>query len=312
MPASSAKQAYSREEVRRLLAVSERQLRTWERQKLIPSSDSFSFKDLLALRTLAGLRSNKVPATLIRSVLIALREKLGDVQDPLAELKIYARGKKIQVQIGGQKMEPISGQLLLDFDQAAISNLLSFRTKSSPAAQAAGKHKSRKEAERWFEKGLQLEHAGAPLGEIIDAYRKATEIDPASAGALVNLGTVFFNARNFQEAEDQYRKALEIDGNYALAHFNLGNLFDETGDRARALTHYLAALQIHPNYADAHYNIALLYQSTNQTMKAVHHWKMYLKLDSGSEWSEIARRELGRLKDSTIVRGSGSRKRDMD
>jgi tetratricopeptide (TPR) repeat protein len=296
----------------RLAAVSERQLRTWERQKLIPSSDSFSFKDLLALRTLAGLRSNKVPAALIRSVLIALRDKLGEVQDPLAELKIYSRGKKIQVQIGGNKMEPISGQLLLDFDEAAISKLLSFPPKSTSIAPAAGKQNSRKEAERWFEKGLELEHAGAPIEEIIAAYRKATEIDPASAGALVNLGTVYFNARKFAEAESQYRKALEIDGNYSLAHFNLGNLFDEMGDRARALTHYLAALQIHPNYADAHYNIALLYQSTNQTMKAVRHWRTYIKLDSNSEWAEIARRELNKLRDSTIVRGTGSRTRDAE
>jgi tetratricopeptide (TPR) repeat protein len=312
VPASSAKQAYSREEVLRLLAVSERQLRAWERQKLISSSESFSFKDLLALRTLAGLRSNHVPAALIRNVLAALREKLADVQDPLAELKIYAHGKKIQVQIGGNKMEPISGQLVLDFDQAAISNLLSFTPKPVAHSHAVGQQKSRKEAERWFEKGLELEHAHAPLEEIIAAYRQATEIDPASAGALVNLGTVYFNARNFAEAECQYRKALDIDGNYALAHFNLGNLFDEMGDRARALTHYLAALQIHSNYADAHYNIALLYQSTNQTMKAVRHWKTYLKLDSTSEWADIARRELSKLRESTIVRGTGSRPHDKD
>jgi tetratricopeptide (TPR) repeat protein len=209
-------------------------------------------------------------------------------------------------------MEPLSGQLLLDFDQAALTNLLSFPPKSTASANAAGKHKSRKEAERWFEKGLELEQTGAPFEAIVAAYRNATEIDPTSAGALVNLGTVYFNARDFAEAERQYKKALEIDGNYPLAHFNMGNLFDEMGDRPRALTHYLAALQIHPNYADAHYNIALLYQSTNQPMKAVRHWKLYLKQDSNSTWADIARRELEKLRDSTIVRGPGSRTREID
>lgn len=312
MPASSAKQAYSRQEVCRLLAVSERQLRAWERQNLIPCSDAFTFKDLLALRTLAGLRSNHVPAALIRTAMAALRDKLDDVQNPLAELKIYSRGKKIQVQMGANRMEPLSGQLLLDFDQATIRNLLSFPQKTTDSSSPAAKQRSRKEAERWFEKGLELEQTGAPLEQIIEAYRHATEIDPGSAGALVNLGTVYFNARDYAQAERHYRKALEIDADYPLAHFNLGNLFDEMGDRAIALTHYLAALRINPNYADAHYNIALLYQSTNQTMKAVRHWKTFLKLDSNSNWADIARGELEKLRDFTIVGGAGRPSRERD
>jgi tetratricopeptide (TPR) repeat protein len=138
--------------------------------------------------------------------------------------------------------------------------------------------------------------------EIIAAYRKASELDPGSAGALVNLGTVYFNLRHWRQAEEHYLKALEADPEYALAHFNLGNLYDEQGKRSTALDHYLAALRIHPNYADAHYNLALLYQSSNQPLKAVRHWK--LKLDPSSSWGAIARRELEKLKDSTIVPGS--------
>lgn len=302
MPASSAKQAYSREEVLRLLTVSERQLRSWERQRLVSFSESFSFTDLLALRALAELRASKIPPARIRKVLAALREKLKDVRNPLAEVKIYLRGRKIEVQLGTSRMEPISGQLLLDFDAEALNNLVSFPPPSSPS-----KHKSRKEAEQWFETGLELEQRGAPAEEVIHAYQQAATLDPASAGALVNLGTVYFNERNFPEAERQYRLALQVDPDYALAHFNLGNLFDEMGDRPEALAHYQAALKIHPNYADAHYNIALLCQSINQSMKAVQHWKAYLKLDPSSEWAGIARRELGKLRDSTVVQGSGLR-----
>jgi tetratricopeptide (TPR) repeat protein len=95
-----------------------------------------------------------------------------------------------------------------------------------------------------------------------------------------------------------------VDPNYALAHFNLGNLFDEKGDRTKALGHYTKALQIHPTYADAHYNVALLYQSLGKTMEAVRHWKAYLKIDPNSSWAAIAKRELGKLRDSTIVRGN--------
>jgi len=305
VPASATKQAYSRAEVCRKFGVSTQQLRAWERQNLISSSGSFTFSDILVLRTLIGLRASKIPAAQIRQALHALRTKLKEIHNPLTEVKIYSQGRKIQVQFAGQKMEPISGQLLLDFDQAEINKLAAFPGRAEQSmAQAI---KSRREAEHWFERGLELEQTGAPAEEIIAAYSKASEIDPGSAGALVNLGTVFFNLHDWQQAEQHYRKALEVDPEYALAHFNLGNLYDERGDRPRALNHYLAAIKIHPNYADAHYNVALLYQATGQPLKAVQHWKLYLKLDPGSSWAAIARRELAKLKESTVLDGPKAR-----
>jgi len=296
----ASKQAYSRDEVRRLLGVSNRQLQSWEQQNFLSAGASFTFSDILALRTLVGLRKNKVPAAQIRKAVAAVRARLRDVENPLTELKIFAHGKKIQVQFAGQKMEPISGQLLLDFDEAEISKLLSFPGQAAEE-KTPKPHKARRDAEIWFEKGLELEQSGAPVEDVIAAYRKAAEIDPNSAGALVNLGTVYFNARDWREAERYYAKAVEVDPEYALAHFNLGNLYDERGNRQQALSHYLAALRIQPSYADAHYNVALLYQSAGQQLKAVHHWKLYLKLDPNSAWAAIARRELAKLKESTIV-----------
>jgi tetratricopeptide (TPR) repeat protein len=297
----AAKQNYTRAEVCRVLGVSTRLLRSWEQQKFIAPTESFGIGDMLALRTLLGLRENKIPSAQIRRALNALRARLRDVANPLTELKVYSQGKKIRVQFAGQKMESISGQLLLDFDSEEINKLMAFPGRA--AEKNAGQTmQARREAERWFEKGLELEQTGAPVEEIIAAYAKASEIDPSSAGSLVNLGTVYFNLRDWRRAEQHYRKALEVDPEYALAHFNLGNLYDERGDRSKAMTHYVAAIRIHPTYADAHYNLALLYQSVGQPLKAVHHWKLYLKLDPGSSWAIIARRELAKLKESTIVR----------
>jgi len=308
VPAIATEQAYSRAEVRRLLGVSEQQLRSWQKQDFVRASSSFSFSDLLAMRTLAALRKNRVPASQIRKAVNAVRSKLRDVVNPLTELRLYSQGRKVRVQFGNQTMEPVSGQLLLDFEEE-INKILAFPEKQPEAEKPAERNKKRLEAEHWFEQGLLLEQQGAQLEEIIFAYEKAAELDPTSAGALVNLGTVYFNGHAYRDAEKLYRKALEVDPNYALAHFNLGNLFDERNDRAKALFHYQAALRIHPNYADANYNIALLYQSTNQPMKAVRHWKLYLKLDPNSHWASIARRELEKLRDLTIVRND--RPRDL-
>jgi len=310
VPAQATQQAYSREEVRRRLGVSKRQLESWESQNLLSSGgssgDSFSFSDILALRTLVGLRKSKVSTAQIRKAILAMRKHVGEGQDPLTELRIYSHGKKIEVHFDGQKMEPISGQLLLDFDAAEIRKLLSFPGPAAGESDASRALKARREAEHWFEKGLDLEQNGAPIEEVIAAYLKASEIDPTSAGALVNLGTLYFNAKDWKEAERYYRKAVQVDPEYALAHFNLGNLYDERGDRSQALNHYIAAIRIHPRYADAHYNIALLYQAMGQPLRAVRHWKAYLTMDPASAWAAIARRELARIKETAILRGPSS------
>lgn len=299
MASAATKQAYSREETRRLLKLSEKQLASFEAQKLVPAREHYGFKELLALRTIIKLRQAHRPVPQIGRAVEALSAKLQDIDDPLTELKFFADGKRIRVEVDGKSMEAESGQLLLNFDQAELTKLLTFRT----PAPAAAERDQRDTADRWFQKGLELEQSGAPHGEVIEAYEKAISLDPRAAGAMVNLGTLHFNARNWRDAERFYRMALEADPDYPLAHFDLANLYDERGDRAQAVHHYQAALAISPNYADAHYNLALLYQGSNQPMKAVRHWSTYLKLDPASTWANVARRELAKLKGQALVPG---------
>ncbi len=303
MAATATKQVYSRQDVRRWLSLTERQLASWERQGLVPARTEYSLADMAAIRTLAGLRKEKISPAALRGAMRAIRARLGADGNPLTEMKLYSDGRKVHVRFGGNKMEPVSGQLLFDFDSGELRKLLAFPD-AAPEPAHARKPEQRREAEVWFEKGLDLEKSGAAIEEVADAYLQAAKADPSSAGALVNLGTAYFNAKRWREAERYYQMALEVDTNYALAHFNLANLFDERGQREAALAHYTAALRIQPQYADAHYNIALLYQATGQTLRAVRHWRAYLKLDGASEWAGIARRELDKLRESTIVRGA--------
>ena len=300
MRAVAPKDYYTREEVRRLLGLSARQLKSWQEQRLVPASDTYSFHDLIALRTVSKLRRGKVPPARIRKAIAALKSKLGESSDPLTELKIYAEGRHIHVQVGEQRMEAISGQLLLDFDREELDKLLTFPGKKESSQTAETSRK--REAECWFQKGLEQEARGAPFEDVLGAYEKAIELDPTFSAAMVNLGTLYFHVRNLRVSADYYRKALEANPDYALAHFNLGNLCDERNDPVQAMFHYQAALRLDPGYADAHYNLALLYQSSGEVMKALQQWSAYLKLDSGSSWAGIARRELDKLRAATIVR----------
>jgi len=282
--------------------MAERQLRGWERQGLLKPAASYDFHDLIALRTLAKLRADRLSTTKIRRAVEALRAHLGENTDPLTEVKLFADGSRIHVQIGGQTMEPVSGQLLLDFDEEELRRLVAFPG-DSEAGQKVRARERQRQADRCFQRGVELEQSSAPVEEVIQAYSQATELDPQMAAAWVNLGTIWFSAKDWKEAERCYRKSLEASPSYALAHFNLGNLYDERGDRAKALFHYQAALRLEAHYADAHYNLALLYQGASQFMKALRHWKIYLKLDPASQWADIARREVQKIYEATVVQG---------
>jgi tetratricopeptide (TPR) repeat protein len=303
VPEAVGKQDYSRKEVLRVVGLTERQLRVWERRGLIRPAAIYRFQDLVALRTLARLRSSGISTPRVEKALNSLRMKMRESGDPLREFRIYAEGKKIRVQVGVQKMEPESGQLLLNFDSREMRRLV---TLSRPSAResAQSSRKRRSEAEYWFQLGVSLEQAGGQADKALEAYELAVALDPEMAAALLNMGTIHFTTRSYERAEKYYRKALEVKPDYPLAHFNMGNLCDEKGDKAAALLYYLNALRLQPDYADAHYNIALVYQGLGQVMKAVRHWKAYLKLDPNSQWAEIARRELRKLYASTVVQGT--------
>jgi tetratricopeptide (TPR) repeat protein len=304
VPALPARENYSRSDVRRMLEISERRLRSWERQGLAPRSETYTFADLIVLRALVRLQGDGASAAKILRAVTALRDRLGAIPDPFKDLKFFVDGGRIAVQIGESRMEAVSGQFLLNFDEAELPRMLVFPKQTADDAVRAVEAARRFESSLWFEKALEMEGAGEPLPEVIEVYERALELDPSSAGVLVNLGTIYFHLKDWEKAERSYRKALEADPQYALAHFNLGNLFDEKGDPDQALLHYTLALRLDPTYGDAHYNLALLYQSGGQVMRAVRHWKAYLKLDPSSTWAAIARQELDKLRRATVIEGT--------
>lgn len=285
---------FSRAAVRRKFGLSERQLKSWERQRLITAAETYSFSDLISIQTLLKLLENGIPPRQIGRAMASLRDKISDVKQPLAEMRVVSDGKRIAVYVGGQRMEALTGQILFDFDAASLGDVKTFPEPKRSVNRM-------KESENWFQRGLELEELGAPASQVIEAYLKVVELNPEAAGALVNLGTIYYRQRKFSEAEKYYRQAIEVDPGYPLAQFNLGNLYDEQGRVAEALQHYRRALHLNPQYADAHFNLALLCERTGETLKAVHHWKSYLKLDHSGQWADIARRQLQRLRQATVI-----------
>jgi len=298
---------FSRQDLCRILRVSDRQLATWQRKGLVPASEAYNFSDLLTLKTIRELRKNHVPIKRIQRSLEAMRTKLAETEHPLSELKISIDGRRILVDYSGTKLEPVSGQFRFDFETrragASVRVMKPGGAASSPGAPgavpqgpvgAARALSAKQEAEGWFAEGLRLEEKPDCLEQAIAAYRQAIALNPEAAGAYINLGTIYYNLHRLGDAEGCYRAAADIDPQYALAFFNLGNVFDERGNLEEARRNYEDALKINPQYADAHYNLALVLEKLNLRGKALPHWRRYLKLDPGSPWASYARQQLAR------------------
>ena len=279
-----------------MLDVSERQLKSWETKELIAGGAQFSFGDILALRTLLKLREQHFATKTISRVVLSLRHKLSHIKAPLSELTLHTEGGTISVQLSGSKMDALTGQLLLNFEPAGRGGPATLLAKPKPKRAVIDK-----EAEGWFQHGLTLEETGAPVDEVVNAYEKAVELNPNAAGALVNLGTIYYRMGKLERAENLYLRAVQSDPEYALAEFNLGNLYEERRDPKRARDHYLAAVKLNPQYADAYFNLALVSEQTGEQMRAVGYWNAYLKLDASSSWAQVARKQLERLKQATLV-----------
>jgi len=112
---------FSQENVQRILGLTAKQLDYWDRLRLVsPRKEEetryYDFRDLIGLRTVKQLVDEGVPANRLRRALAALREKLVQVQAPLTELRILSDGKDVLVERHGTRLEPLSGQFVLNFE----------------------------------------------------------------------------------------------------------------------------------------------------------------------------------------------------
>lgn len=279
---------FSPEDVQRIVGLTGKQLDYWDRLRLVsPRRESgnrfYDFRDLIGLRTVKQLVEEGVPAGRLRHALAALRERLSQVQAPLAELRVLSDGKDILVEHGGARLEPLSGQFALNFETSELRERVRVFTKPP---------KQEPDADEWLAAALEYDADDQTRAEAIDAYDRALCLDPQKLDALLNCGTLCYEEGNLKKAADYFGRALQVDPENALAHFNLGSVLEEVGRLEAARLHLRHAVRLEPNYPDAHYNLAFVCEKLGARNEARRHWEAYIKLDPASPWCGYARQRL--------------------
>lgn len=279
---------YSRQDVLRILQVSARQLQGWERAGLVDSLESYTFQQLSQLRKLRLLSSQRIRSSRI-SASVAAMQRVSGMANPLLEAGVVYAGSRVIFRHQGAIVDPLSRQLVFDFDAPNASDLCTV------VGAAASQRYRESQASELFYEAVRMEDEQGAVRQVAELYSRAIELNPAHAAALINLGTIHYNQRQYQQAEQVYRRATEADPSYALAFFDLGNSLDELQRLPEAIEAYKTAIRLAPKYADAHYNLALAYERTGEHRKALPHWMTYARLDPLGPWSNHARGQAKRL-----------------
>src|SRR5882724_4410764 len=270
-------------DVQRILSVSAKQLNQWNRLHLVsPQQEQgnsyYDFRDLIGLRTVKQLIDRGVPAKRLGRAVAALRDGLSHTEMPLNELRVVSDGKDVIIERGGARLDPLSGQFVLNFDTRELDESVQVITQRS--------------ADDWFAVALECEVLRKPRAEAIDAYERALRMDASRVDALLNCGALYYEESDLDKAADYFRRAIAAHPENALAHFNLGSVLEEMGQLEEARRYLQKSVGFDPSYSDAHYNLAFVCEKLGALAEARKHWQGYLDRDPTGPWADYARQRL--------------------
>lgn len=274
---------FSPDDVQRIIGLTRKQLDQWNKLRLVSPRESdgthyYDFCDLIGLRTVKQLLEKGVSPNRLKLALAALNEKISQVKSPLSQLRILSNGKDVLVEQGSTRLEPLSGQFVLNFETRELEESIRFV--------------SRRSASDWLAKAISYEGDEKTRQQAVEAYEQCLNADSQNIDALQNCGTLYFENGNFEKAVSCFQRAVSLQPQNQLAHYNLGSVLDEMGHLEKSREHLRKAVLLDSSYGDAHYNLAFVCEKLRAFAEAREHWQAYINLDPIGPWSAYARRRL--------------------
>lgn len=279
-------------EVAKLLGISRGRLRSLDRTRIVSPTGrrrghrAYTFPDIIALRAARDLLAKKVRLRDVSRAVENIRAALPKVTRPLAELRIVSDGKSVIVKNSSYSFEPLTGQMVLDFDVKALHDDV-VRVLRPPV----GRERARSAYELYV-RASQLDEDPATLDDAEALYLRAVELDPWLAIAYTNLGNIRFRRGDEAEAERLYKKALSLESAQPEAQYNLGYVMLDRGQPVEAVNFFKGAIASDPQFADAYFNLAMAFEQGGQPDKARPCWRKYLEIEPTGTWADIARKHL--------------------
>ncbi|KAJ7401360.1 UDP-N-acetylglucosamine--peptide N-acetylglucosaminyltransferase 110 kDa subunit isoform X1 [Pitangus sulphuratus] len=117
------------------------------------------------------------------------------------------------------------------------------------------------------------------LQEAIEHYRHALRLKPDFIDGYINLAAALVAAGDMEGAVQAYVSALQYNPDLYCVRSDLGNLLKALGRLEEAKACYLKAIETQPNFAVAWSNLGCVFNAQGEIWLAIHHFEKAVTLD---------------------------------
>ncbi|XP_032570675.1 LOW QUALITY PROTEIN: UDP-N-acetylglucosamine--peptide N-acetylglucosaminyltransferase 110 kDa subunit [Drosophila sechellia] len=117
------------------------------------------------------------------------------------------------------------------------------------------------------------------LQEALDNYRRAVRLKPDFIDGYINLAAALVAARDMESAVQAYITALQYNPDLYCVRSDLGNLLKALGRLEEAKACYLKAIETCPGFAVAWSNLGCVFNAQGEIWLAIHHFEKAVTLD---------------------------------
>lgn len=117
------------------------------------------------------------------------------------------------------------------------------------------------------------------LGPTLEEQRRLIVANPGDAELWNDLGNLLLLDRHEQDALEAYRKATSLDPQNTSALYNFALLLRNHGDLVPAEAHLSSLLALDPDHARARYQMGAIHEAQGNTKAAIHEYAKAFELD---------------------------------
>ena len=131
----------------------------------------------------------------------------------------------------------------------------------------------------------------------IRTYQDVLKNDPGNLQALIGIGNIYMDSKQYPQAISHYEKALKIQPENVDVRVDMGTCYRNIDLPGKAVAEYKMGLTYQPNHANALANLGVvLAYDMKDPNGAVETWEKFLKVAPTHQMADHIRQEISRIK----------------
>ncbi|MBN1635751.1 MAG: tetratricopeptide repeat protein [Deltaproteobacteria bacterium] len=130
------------------------------------------------------------------------------------------------------------------------------------------------------QKNAAIKQADVEVQSAISRYTEILEKTPDQMDAYIKLAKLYYDRRDYDQAQQIYTRALRYFKNDARLLNNMGSVLIAKGELGSAIEHFMRAHKVSKEFVEPVYNLACAYARQGDESKALHYLKSAIELNA--------------------------------